>query len=259
METNTLVFRHWDDVVFENRNKSYGAYLLRRAYAQRLLSGVGITISMVALILSLQNIFSNTGNSPTISPPLSGPVIELKHPPSFEQKQPPQRTVHQPKTNAQDRPVLVTTEQVEQREVEAVQEFISGDGMETGVVGTLEGTGTIPVIEPVPVVLPKLMDFAEVMPRYEGEIEAMMKFIQKKIRYPNTPRKLGIDGTVYVRFVVNGDGTVTDVEVIKGVHPDYDKEAMRVISMLPSWKGGSHNGKPVSVRMVLPIKFNLKQ
>ena len=70
---------------------------------------------------------------------------------------------------------------------------------------------------------------------------------------------MGMDGTVYVRFIVNGDGSVSDLEVIKGVHPDYDKEAKRVIAMLPSWKGGRHHGISVSVRMVLPIKFSLKQ
>jgi protein TonB len=87
----------------------------------------------------------------------------------------------------------------------------------------------------------------------------MMKFLQKKIRFPKSPQRQGISGTVFVRFIVNGDGSVSDVEVLKGVHPDYDKEAMRVISLLPSWKGGRHNGMPVRVRMVLPIKFNVQQ
>jgi periplasmic protein TonB len=61
-----------------------------------------------------------------------------------------------------------------------------------------------------------------------------------------------------VRFIVNGDGSISDVEVVRGVHPDYDKEAVRVISMLPSWKGGRHHGQPARVRMVIPLKFSLQ-
>lgn len=260
METDALVFRHLDDVVFENRNKTYGAYLLRRAYVQRLLSGLGITVAIVALILSLQNIFSDGEIPVNIMPPLTGGGIKLTDPPVIRKNDPPRNMMREPKTNTKNRPVLVTTDEVmEETEVNLVEEYISGDGSETGIVGIPEGTGTMTVIETAPVVMPEFVDIAEVMPRYEGGLEAMMKFIQKKIRYPSAPKRLNIDGTVYVRFVVKGDGSIVNVEVIRGVHPDYDKEAMRVISMLPAWKGGSQNGRPISVRMVLPIKFNLQQ
>jgi protein TonB len=155
---------------------------------------------------------------------------------------------------------MVTREEViEQEQVEAVENFISGEDIGTAdLVGAIEGTGTVALPDPTPVIEETIFIHAEVMPEYEGGAEAMMKFIQKKIRYPRVPREIGIDGTVYVQFIVNGDGSVSDVKVIRGVHRDYDNEAIRVISMLPSWRGGRHNGRPVSVRMVLPIKFNIK-
>lgn len=87
----------------------------------------------------------------------------------------------------------------------------------------------------------------------------MMKFIQKKMRYPSIARQQEIQGTVFVSFVVNGDGTISDVVVIRGIHPDCDKEAIRVVSLLPGWMGGKHNGNPVAVKMVLPITFSLKK
>ncbi|MEX2234133.1 MAG: energy transducer TonB [Cyclobacteriaceae bacterium] len=260
MEVNSNVFRHWDDVVFENRNKSYGVYLLRRAYEKRLLMGEGITVALVALLFLLQNIYSGKEIIHEAFPPLVGEDIRVLPPPIIK-RVPPQHTIRQPKANPQTRAVLVTRDEViEDEEVEAITDFISsGDDLGSGDVAPIAGSGTIPLLEPTPIVEPGVLDFAEVQPQYEGGLKAMMKFIQKKIRYPRVPRQLGIDGTVFVRFVVKGDGSITDVQVLKGVHPDYDKEAIRVISMLPSWNGGSHNGRPVSVRMVLPIKFNLQK
>jgi periplasmic protein TonB len=258
MEANPIAFRHWEDVVFENRNKSYGAYLLRRAYEKRLLVGVGVTTAVVILLLWLQRSYTGREITPERFPRYSEAGTQVSPPPIIEPTRPPEHSVRQPRTNVVNRPVLVTRDPViEEEEVRSVTDIASDEGFSSGDLGAIEGTGEVPLVDPTPVIEPPFRDHAEVMPQYEGGLEAMMKFIQKKIRYPRVPQKMGIEGTVYVRFIVNGDGSVSDVQVIKGVHPDYDKEASRVISMLPSWKGGSHNGRPVSVRMVLPIKFNL--
>jgi periplasmic protein TonB len=96
-----------------------------------------------------------------------------------------------------------------------------------------------------------------VMPRYEGGLQAMTKFIQKRLKYPNSARQIGMEGTVFVRFVIDTDGAVKDVEVIKGIYGDCDREAARVIALLAEWKPGMHNHLPVSVRMVLPINFKI--
>ena len=254
MEANSTTIRHWEDVVFENRNRDYGAYLLRKAYAQRLMTGLGVTVVLVAILLSMQNFGSKKQIVKEIPVP-DGTSYDPLPPPSIKPR--PRDPVPQRQTRSTNTQILVTTNEVEETEVDAITEFLSADGDDTGSVGVMEGTGIIPVEIPVVVALPETVDHAEVMPTYEGGMEAMMKFIQKKIRYPRPAIRQQIEGTVFVRFVVRGDGSVTDVQVIRGIHPDCDKEAIRVISMLPSWKGGSHNGRPVGVRMVLPIKFNL--
>jgi TonB family protein len=69
---------------------------------------------------------------------------------------------------------------------------------------------------------------------------------------------MGIEGTIYISFVVNGDGTVTHVSILRGIHPQCDAEAMRVVGLLPDWIGGKQAGMPVNVKMVLPIKFSLQ-
>ncbi len=258
MDASSTVFRHWDDVVFENRNKNYGAYLLRRAYASRLLTGLGATILAVGAVLMLQKFYSQNHVPQPLPPTVIDEGMIILPPPVLEVR--PRQVVQPPRPpNSRNTTVLVTTDEVvEQEEMEAIETFVSGEGLGSGDVGSLEGIGTVALPEPEVIVVPEVLDLAEVMPEYEGGLEAMMKFIQKKIRYPRAPRAIGIEGTVYVRFVVNGDGSISDVQVLRGVHPDYDREAVRVISMLPAWKGGSHHGRPVSVRMVLPLKFDLK-
>lgn len=260
MEANQTIFRDWEDLVFAHRNKNYGAYLLRKAYARRVLSGAGLTVALTLLLFFLQNSGVRHDRPADVSPPLIGERVVFP-PPSIIRKKPAGTSVNRkPSVQKDARNVLVTKEPVvEDQASEIPEDFFVADDLEPGgLVGEPEGSGTFSIPTPQPVIVPAVRDNAEVMPQYEGGLEAMMKFIQKKIRYPRAPRVQGIEGTVYVRFVVAGDGSVTNVEVIRGVHPDYDREAVRVISMLSAWKGGSHNGQPVPVRMVLPIKFSLR-
>ena len=258
METETMAIRHWEDVVFQNRNKSYGAYPLRRAYANRLLFGAAVTLSVVAGILSAPKFFPpETQTDVTVFTPGERIICTLP-PPIIEPLRLPNKNVAPPKHESQSSRIVVTDEVITEVDVETVTETQSVEGVVSAEAGILSDVVAVFLPEPSPPAEPLVREIAEVMPEYEGGVEAMMKFIRKKIRYPQAPRRLGIDGTVFVRFVVNGDGRVTDVEVIRGVHPDYDAEAVRVISMLPSWTGGRHNGRPVGVRMVIPINFSLK-
>src|SRR5687767_8676996 len=168
MEANSNVYRHWDDVVFENRNKSYGAYLLRRAYEKRLLMGEGVTVALVALLLLLQNIYSGREITHDALPPLAWEDKVILPPPIIE-RIPPQQTIRQPRANPQTRAVLVTRDEViETEEVEAITDFISsGQDDGTGDVAPMEGDGNIPIAAPAPIIEPEVRDFAEVQPHYE--------------------------------------------------------------------------------------------
>jgi protein TonB len=85
----------------------------------------------------------------------------------------------------------------------------------------------------------------------------LMKFIGKNIKYPANARRMEIQGQVFISFVVNADGTIGDIETVKGVFADLDSEAKRVIGKMPTWKPGRQDGKAVRVKFVLPIKFKL--
>lgn len=87
----------------------------------------------------------------------------------------------------------------------------------------------------------------------------MMKFIVKHTRFPSSARRLLTQGTVFVSFVVNSEGNVVDVKVVRGISADCDKEAARVIASMKGWKAGMQNHRAVSVRMTVPIKFQLQE
>lgn len=111
--------------------------------------------------------------------------------------------------------------------------------------GTGGGTDIIETID---------MEFAESYPLFPGGGDpAMMSFIQKNFRFPKN--SLDIEqGTIYVRFIVTSKGDITEVSIARGVSPELDREAMRVVQSMPTWEPAKHRGRPVNVRMVIPIK-----
>jgi protein TonB len=103
-----------------------------------------------------------------------------------------------------------------------------------------------------------LFTMCEQMPEYVGGLEAMMRYIGSVVRYPKLARKMGIEGTVFVGFVVRKSGEVADCNVIKGVSNECDEEALKAVRGMKAWKPGLQDAKPVSVRFVLPVKFRFK-
>ena len=98
----------------------------------------------------------------------------------------------------------------------------------------------------------------EDMPAFPGGMEAMIQFISSNIKYPADAKKQKVDGRVLVNFVVEKDGSITEVKVIKPAFPSLDAEAIRVVKAMPKWKPGYQNGKAVRVQFTMPINFSLK-
>jgi len=103
----------------------------------------------------------------------------------------------------------------------------------------------------------EILDFTEVQAQFEGGMEGWYKYLRGSLAYPRQAQRMGIEGTVLVRFVINTDGSVQDVEVVRPVDPALDKAAVDVILNSPRWKPGLHHGRPVRSRMTIPIKFKL--
>lgn len=102
-----------------------------------------------------------------------------------------------------------------------------------------------------------VFDVVEVMPQFPGGQIAMLQYLMKNIKYPEQAMKEGIQGRVAVRFIVEKDGSISDVKPVLSVHPLLNKEAVRVVKSMPKWTPGKQNGKPVRVRFNLPVMFKL--
>jgi len=114
----------------------------------------------------------------------------------------------------------------------------------------------IPEVEPEPIE-EKIFTFVEEYPEFPGGDKALREFILNNLNYPEIARKTGITGTVYVQFVVEKDGSISDVKVVRGIGGGCDEEAVRVVKSMPKWKPGKQRGQPVRVYFTLPIEFKL--
>ena len=248
----------FDDIVFEDRNKEYGAYKLRKRYTRTLLISllIGIAILSTAVItpylnakaaesskkraereveITLQNL--DTPNE-TVAPPPPPPP-----PPAAAVQQAYVPPVVVDSIKPEDEVQLMTAEEavVEIRDenvVEAVEEVKAEIQEEEA--------------EPEPFVV------VEEMPMYPGGPEALLKYIAEHVVYPEVAKENNIQGRVIVRFCVTAKGGVNQVSVLKGVDPELDKEAIKVVSELPAFKPGKQGGKAVPVWYMVPITFTLK-
>jgi protein TonB len=121
-----------------------------------------------------------------------------------------------------------------------------------------------PVLPEFPTMKPEERDsdplvlVPEVAPEYPGGIQALMAFISSKMRYPAMARESNIQGRVYVSFIVEKDGSVSNIQLLRGIGGGCDEEAIRVVGAMPQWQPGRQNGRAVRVAYNLPIRFSLK-
>jgi protein TonB len=258
----------WDDLVFDHRNKSYGAYEIRQRYSGNTLKGLLIAMGIAALVLAFPAI-ARWLKSEEVEEKTEQRTIkytELAPPPPIDKNVPPPPKLDVPppvKTVIKFLPPKVTEKEVEEKEeMPTIEEIKKTDtGAETQV-----GDGEVVFTEPVEEVAKgdgvdenAVFTVVEQMPEFMGGMEAMMKYIGKNLRYPAAARRMGVEGKVFVSFVVDTDGKIAEVQVVRGISTDCDQEGMRVIKSMPPWKPGKQRGRPVRVRFTLPINFKLAQ
>ncbi|HEY9005554.1 MAG TPA: energy transducer TonB [Ohtaekwangia sp.] len=267
MKTETAAAKNWDDLVFENRNKLYGAYEMRKSYSGNLATGFSFSIGLAVVAIAIPILSALMKDDVAILPsnPFKEKVLIIDPQPIIEPiyVAPPPAAAMQTVSNNTRIRVTTTAPPNETIPINEDLQLTSSPGTEpgNGIDTSIPGEGQVPASIPMEVPASSNEPFitAEVMPAFEGGMEAMYQFIKRKIKYPGSARRLGIQGTVFVTFVVNSEGKVTNVKTIKGISAECDKEAERVIGMLPNWKPGMQNHSPVSVRMTVPIKFQMQE
>lgn len=149
-------------------------------------------------------------------------------------------------------------------ETELVEEEVETSEEVNQAIVTTPGTGTTtvatgpvgPVVEEVDE--NQIYDIVEENPRFPGGEEACMKWLSDNIKYPPICVEQGIQGRVYAQFVVNKDGSIVDIKIVRSPDPYLSKEAERVLKMMPKWSPGKQRGKPVRVKFSLPVMFRLQ-
>jgi len=254
----------WLELVFDDKNKDYGAYDLRRHYAATLAKSMAITFCSVAILYTGYTILkpkadvSNHGVMVYTLP--TPPVIKKEEviPPRTETARPPshqatiQYTAMKPVVDreATNPPTLI---ELQGKAIGPATKNGSDEGINIDIPDQSNGRGMDAVTEHKD----EVYITVEVEPEPYGGAEAWAKFLQKNIHYPPQASENNVHGKVFLSFIVETDGHLSNVKVERGVGYGLDEEALRVLKLAPAWKPGIQNGHKVRVMYNIPINFVL--
>jgi len=249
----------FDDIVFEARNKEYGAYRLRKKYNRNVLIGmmIGIIILATAIITPYLNAKAAEGRAKRAERQVEIKLENLDTPHELVAPPPPPPP---PPTDVVQQQRYVPPVVVDSIKPEDVKQLMTADQAQTEVTNKEVVEVVQQVKEEVQEADPEATPFVvvEEMPQFPGGDVALLKYIGEHTQYPEVAKENNIQGKVIVRFCVTSKGGVSQVSILKGVDPELDKEAIRVVNTLPTFRPGKQGGKPVPVWYMVPITFTLK-
>ena len=271
-----LISLEWTDLVFEGRNKDYGAYQLRKGTSKRNIWSI-IIVALAAVLLYLGlTLHRMAAANRTVE---NTQAIELtnleskKKEAKVEKKEQikvePEKIVEKVKSSVKFTAPVIKKDNLVKDEDEIKLDEIEKSNKAIGAL-TVEGNDEVggEVLQlreqiaapepPKPAEENTVHDFVEQMPSFPGGMGALMSWLSQNIKYPVIAAENGVEGRVIVQFVVEKDGSITDVKIAKSVDPSLDKEATRVVSSMPHWIAGRQNGNPVRVKYTVPVTFKLQ-
>lgn len=274
-----LISNEWSDLLFENRNKEYGAYVLRHQTGMRNI----ISIIAVLIIFALAMAFMVAKNAiddyrakhiPHADVVIITDLPNQKPEPKVERTEPVrQEDIEKVLDNVRTSikftaPVIKEDDMVNPEDEMKTQDEIMNSKAAISVFNVFgnDENGEVLKIKNMIVnepVKPKVeenqvFEYVEQMPSFPGGPSALMQYLSKNIKYPPFAEEMNIQGRVVCTFVVERDGSVTDIRIVKSVDSSLDKEAIRVVSAMPKWIPGRQNGQMVRVKYTLPVTFRLQ-
>ena len=254
-----LIDNGWVDLVFEGKNQSYGAYQLRKNTGIRNLKA--LIVMFAAFIIIAAVVYAKVSIENYIAAQNAAIEADVELASLAEKKE--------AKVEKKDEPEVekVEIERVKEQEMKSQEELqetntaigafnVEGNDEAGGEV--LKAKEVIAEPEPPKVEESKVFDVVEEMPQFPGGPSALFEYLSKNIKYPVVAEENGVQGRVIVTFVVERDGSITDVKVVKSVDPSLDKEAQRVVKSMPHWIPGKQNGSAVRVKYTVPVTFRLQ-
>lgn len=275
-----LTSREWRDLVFEGKNKEFGAYKLRESSISRHTKAIvwvliSVAIILVLLILSVSGVFAKPEEDVIVTATtqeittmeVEEEIIEEEE--KFEIPEPepvvaPEEVANQQRVTDL---LIVEDEKIEEDKQVKNQEEVLENEAQAGALDITDGTNDLnkmtikeeviaaPVVEEEQ---PLNIAMVEQKPEFNGGEAAMYKWLSDNIVFPTIAAEEGVSGRVVVEFVVGKDGSISDVRVVRPRHPALDKEAVRVVKAMPKWIPGRNNGQPVKVTYTLPVTFRLQ-
>lgn len=256
MKSNYQKIPGFDEIIFENRNKSYGAYDLRKRYKSSACFSIlgGVIFCTIPVLLafafapepvtttSVEQITVAIKTDNLIDPNKIAQPVPLKPEPAAPKYLYVEPKVVDDTTGLSD---MMTTD------------FAKDSVLNGKVTETLDTMAYTPPAEEIAEDNEPRV-FVEEPPVFPGGEEALMKFIADNTKYPSEAVDNHIQGKVFVKFAVSADGSVKRIEISRSVHPLLDAEALRVVSILPAWKPGRQNGRAVSVWFSVPVTFKIQ-
>lgn len=266
----------WRDIVFESRNKEYGAYYLRQTSSKRHVAALLASVVVVGVVAAIPSFLD------AVKPKnenLGGveQAFELSNLNNPEEQVPEENIIRQEtappppplKATIQFTPPVITEDSKvnEEKEMKSIDEL--NESKVQISIATVEGSDDKNAVDIAELKEHKVIveekepekPFVSVeqMPQFPGGDTELMRFISSNLKYPTIAAENGIEGRVVIRFVVSKDGDVTDAQVVRSLDPSCDKEAIRVVKSMPKWVPGKQNGRNVPVYYTLPVLFKLQK
>ena len=279
--SSNLYGSEWLALVFSNRNKNYGAYVLRTESSSITVKALLIVVPVFVSLFVGPMIYAQLKPKPDLETKV---VIATQDPDIIHELKPEKPKAEEPKkelpkaepiieqvktvnmssnivvTDKLDVAEPPTTAEIEKAVVGSITtEGVEGKGNAQPIGdgkpgGDIDGTGETGIDNNV-----YTTAGVEEFPEFPGGMAAWSKFIQKNLRYPYMAQETGLQGKVFVSFVIEKDGSVSDVSLVKGIGGGCDEEALRVIKKSPKWKAGKQNKTAVRVRYNMPINYTISQ
>ena len=271
-----LISNDWIELVFAGRNHAYGAYQLRKSTGKRNLWSMVFVAAVAALAyvgLAAYNTYQEQQKA-RFEAEMEASLLEQKKEAKVEKKTEAPKVelqkVEKVKSSiAFTPPVIKKDSEVKPEEEMKTQDELNENKTAIGafdVKGNDEEGGTVlKAVEEIATPEPpkheeenKVFDVVEQMPSFPGGPSALMAYLSSHVKYPAVAEENGIQGRVTVQFVVEKDGSVTDVKTMKSLDPSLDSEAERVVRSMPKWIPGKQNGSAVRVKYFVPVVFRLQ-
>ena len=272
----------WVEMVFAGKNKEYGAYQLRKGTSGRNIKSLLILVIAAALVggFLAWKVIEQKQAEEQQAYMEAMELAKLQEQAKKEKKKPePVKPKIEPKkeipvareTQKFTAPVIKKDELVKEenqvKQMDKLDDKVAvGTENKEGVKDrTVEAVRTEiavaappPPPAPKPEVATKVFDVVEEMPSFPGGQGALMSYLSSNVKYPVVAQENGVQGRVIVSFVVERDGSISDVKVARSVDPSLDREAQRVVKSMPKWKPGKQNGSAVRVKYTVPVVFRLQ-